>query len=75
VLYKIQSNKNYEIGTVMYRTITILSTIFLCSCSSVTVGNGQSKVIIKSEKPICNLKEIDENCRLNTDYAWQSHYL
>ena len=59
----------------MYRTLIVLSALFLCSCSSVTVGNGQSKVIIKSEKPLCNLKKIDENFRLNTDYAWQSHYL
>lgn len=59
----------------MYRTLIVISALFLCSCSSVTVGNGQSKVIIKSEKPLCNLKKIDENCRLNTDYARQNYYL
>ena len=74
-MYKIQANKNNEIGTVMYRTITILSTIFLCSCSSITVGHSHKKVIIESEKPICDLEKLDEKCRLNTDYAWQNHYL
>jgi len=59
----------------MYRILIILSIFFLCSCSSISVGNGQSKVIIKSEKPLCDLKKIDENCRLNTDYARQRYYL
>jgi len=59
----------------MYRILIVLTTLFLCSCSAVTVGNGKSKVTIKSEKPLCNLKKIDENCRLNSDYAKQSYYL
>ena len=59
----------------MYRILILLIIAFLCSCSSVSVGHDQSKVILESQKPICDLEKLDEKCMLNTDYARQSYYL
>lgn len=50
----------------MKNLLLVSLTLFLFSCGSVSLSNGQQKVIIKTQQPPCDIhrKEIDPNCKV-----------
>ncbi len=36
----------------------------MLACSSVSISNGRMKVIVEKEKNICDIKNVDPNCKI-----------
>ena len=43
----------------------ILISHLLISCTAVKVGANGQEVLVKPEKPFCDTKKIDPNCKIN----------
>jgi uncharacterized protein YcfL len=48
----------------MKKTLILLFTLMLVACTSIKVGNKHTNVIIKKEKPFCDIKKVDPNCKI-----------
>lgn len=44
--------------------IISLFALMLVACTSVKVGNKHTNVTIKKEKPFCDIKKVDPNCKI-----------
>lgn len=48
----------------VFRVIVMLFSLLLCSCTSIGFVNEAGSVTIKREKPFCDIKQVDPNCKI-----------
>jgi len=44
--------------------MVMVFSLLLCSCSSIGFVNEAGAVTIKREKPPCDIKKVDPNCKI-----------
>ena len=48
----------------MKKTLIFLFTLMLASCGSIKIGNKDTNITIKKEKPFCDINKVDPNCKI-----------
>ncbi|GAA6204114.1 hypothetical protein NBRC116600_09110 [Thalassotalea sp. SU-HH00458] len=51
----------------MFKCILIMFSILLCSCTSLTFMNEAGVITVEKEKPFCDIKKVDPNCKLEKE--------
>lgn len=50
----------------MNQLIVVLSVLVLSSCTAVSVSNGKVVVTAEKDKPFCDTKKVDPNCKIES---------
>lgn len=51
----------------VFRFFIIIFSLLLCSCSSLTFMNESGVITVEREKPFCDIKKVDPNCKLEKE--------
>ncbi len=49
----------------MFRFTVIIFSLFLFSCTAVKVGHRGQQILVQPEKPFCDTKKVDPNCKVS----------
>jgi len=50
----------------MNQLIIVLSVLVLSSCTAVSVSNGKMVITAEKDKPFCDTKKVDPNCKIES---------
>lgn len=49
--------------------ITFLFMLILSSCTVISISNKNTRVIAEKDKPFCDIKKLDPNCKVEGNYS------
>lgn len=49
----------------MYKISILLFCLLLTSCTGIRAGDGKESVQVGIEKPFCDVKKVDPNCKVH----------